>query len=304
MIALHNVGFLNIIQNFTFDIVQGDKIGILGHNGSGKSTLLNLITEKLTPSTGTVKTNENAKIAYFDQLRSALNDNLSIKENVLSGGDFVDINGKPKHIISYLGDFLFSPQRILTPVKALSGGERARVMLAKLFTQSFNILILDEPTNDLDIETLEILENLLFEWNGTLITVSHDRSFLDNVASKILCVNNGKVEYFYGTATEFLDFQKNAEKKDSAKVVVKKEPVNVANVNKSKLSYNLQRELDNLPTQIEQTELEIEKLQQITTAADFYNQPQEKVLTKLNELSTLEQKLSTLMERFVELDEM
>src|SRR5690554_5244906 len=171
--------------------MRGDRIGLVGPNGVGKSTLLKLLLGKLEPQSGTIRTGTKLEVAYFDQTRELLDEEKSIAENVGDGKDMVEVNGQSRHIIGYLGDFLFAPERARTPVKALSGGERNRVMLAKLFLKPCNLLVMDEPTNDLDIETLELLEERLLEYNGTLLLVSHDRSFLDNVVTQLWVFSEG-----------------------------------------------------------------------------------------------------------------
>lgn len=175
-----------VIRGFSTTIMRGDRIGIIGPNGAGKTTLLNLLLGRLQPDSGSVKLGTNLEVVYFDQLRSQLQEDLSVQDNVGGGSDKVEIGGNSRHIISYLQDFLFTPERARTPVKALSGGERNRLLLAKLFTKPSNVLVLDEPTNDLDVETLELLEELLINFTGTLLLVSHDRDFLDNAVTACL----------------------------------------------------------------------------------------------------------------------
>ena len=185
-------GEKTIIRSLNLRIMRGDKIGLLGPNGVGKSTLLNVLLGKLAPTSGTLKQGTQLQIAYFDQLRATLDPEKSVKDNVTTGSDTIEVNGKAQHVISYLGDFLFTPERAFTPVKALSGGECNRLLLARLFSQPANLLVLDEPTNDLDIETLELLEELLTNYQGTLLIVSHDREFLDNVVtSRLVFSGNG-----------------------------------------------------------------------------------------------------------------
>jgi len=182
----HGYGDKTLIKDFSLKVQRGDRIGLIGNNGVGKSTLLRILLGEIEPNHGTVKLGANLEIAYFDQLRQELELNKTIAENIGEGKDYIELNGKPRHVVGYLKNFLFSPKRAMTPVKALSGGERNRVILAKLFTKPANLLVLDEPTNDLDVEMLEVLEERLVEYTGTLIIVSHDRNFLDNVVTSIL----------------------------------------------------------------------------------------------------------------------
>jgi len=195
----------DIIKNFSIDIMRGDRIGLIGPNGIGKSTLLNILLGNLIPDQGTVKLGTKLQVAYFDQLRQALDLEKTVVENVVQGTDFLEVNGKRLHVISYLADFLFSPQRARTPVKALSGGECNRLLLAKLFSMPANLLVMDEPTNDLDIETLELLEELLGDFPGTLLLVSHDRAFLDDVVTSTLVFQGqGKIKEYVGGYQDYL----------------------------------------------------------------------------------------------------
>ena len=198
-------GEQTLINNFSTTIWRGDKIGIIGLNGSGKTTLLNLLLKKLEPNNGSIMHGTKLEVAYFDQHRDQLDDKLSVAENVHAAGEMVNVNGKPRHILSYLQDFLFTPHTSRSPISKLSGGERARLLLAKLFLQPANVLVLDEPTNDLDIETVELLEERLLEYSGTLLLVSHDRSFLDNiVTSTIALEGKGAIEEYVGGCEEWL----------------------------------------------------------------------------------------------------
>ncbi len=201
---LENVSFAHpggpfLIKDFSMVLQRGDRIGLLGANGTGKTTLLKLMLSGLQPTSGTVEEGTRIDVAYFDQLRHQLDLEKTVIDNVAEGRDFIDIDGQSRHVLSYLGDFLFSPQRARTPVKALSGGERARLLLAKLFSKPANLLVLDEPTNDLDVETLELLEEVLLTFNGTVLMVSHDRAFLDNVVTSTLVFEGeGKVREYVG----------------------------------------------------------------------------------------------------------
>ncbi len=242
-----------VIKDFSCRILRGDKVGIIGPNGCGKSTLIKILTGEMPPYSGEIKIGTNLQIAYLDQHRSAIRDDLSVQDNV-SGNNEITINGQSKHIMGYLQDFLFSPSRARAPAAKLSGGERNRLMLAKLFTQPFNFLVLDEPTNDLDYETLELLEQLLMDYSGTLLLVSHDRTFLDNVVSSTIAFEgDGEVHEYIGGYQDWLR-QKRSDSKTKALSSDKSAVTNTAAKRASKevkkLSYKLQRELDSLPERI------------------------------------------------------
>ncbi|RTE67661.1 ATP-binding cassette domain-containing protein [Amphritea opalescens] len=296
-----------VLRDLTLSVQRGDRIGLIGPNGVGKSTLLKVLLGQLKPDQGEVKLGTSLNVAYFDQLRGKLDPEKTIIDNISEGRESITINGKSRHIISYLSDFLFSPERARTPVKALSGGECNRVMLAKLFSQPSNLLVLDEPTNDLDIETLELLEEILLEYKGTLLLVSHDRAFLDNVVTSTLVFEgNGKIQEYVGGYEDWLRQRSqvsSAANKSPTKPAVVAEPVKAAPA-KKKLSYKLQRELDLLPGQLETLEAEIEQLHAETGAADFYNGDHEHVAATLAALQTKESQLEKLMERWVELEAM
>lgn len=297
-----------VLRDLTLSVQRGDRIGLIGPNGVGKSTLLKVLLGQLQPDQGEVKLGTSLNVAYFDQLRGKLDPEKTIIDNISEGRESITINGKSRHIISYLSDFLFSPERARTPVKALSGGECNRVMLAKLFSQPSNLLVLDEPTNDLDIETLELLEEILLEYKGTLLLVSHDRAFLDNVVTSTLVFEgNGKIQEYVGGYEDWLRQRSqvnSAATKPSAKsAAVAAEPAKAAPA-KKKLSYKLQRELDLLPGQLETLEGEIAQLHEQTGAADFYNGDHEHVAATLAALQTKESQLEKLMERWVELEAM
>lgn len=303
----------SLISNLDFMLQRGDRVGLIGPNGAGKSTLLNILLGKLEPAHGSVRVGTNLKVAYFDQLRSQLDMEKSVMDNIAQGRESIELNGRQRHLISYLGDFLFAPERARTPVKALSGGECNRVMLAKLFSQPANILVLDEPTNDLDIETLELLEEILLDFDGTVLLVSHDRSFLDNVVTSTLAFEGqGRVREYVGGYNDWLRQRPEqtalSKGKPQAKAADSKpEAVAVpgpAAKNKKKLSYKLQRELDGLPALMEEAEQALESLQEDTAAADFYQQDHQVVTDKLAALQAQEQKIEELMERWVELEAM
>jgi ATP-binding cassette subfamily F protein uup len=270
-----------IVRDFSTTIMRGDRIGVIGPNGAGKTTLLNLLLGKLQPDTGTVKHGTKLEVAYFDQLRAQLDDEKSVQDNVADGSDKVEINGSSKHVISYLQDFLFTPDRVRQPVKALSGGERNRLLLARLFSKSANVLVMDEPTNDLDVETLELLEELLLDYKGTLLLVSHDRVFLNNVVTSTLVFEGeGRVNEYVGGYDDWLSQRKVSSGESASKSsAVKPEPEKRTPVAPSskpkKLSYKDQRELDTLPKLIEQLEGELEKLQMTVADPAFYKRPKD-----------------------------
>jgi len=284
-----------IVKDFSALIQRGDKIGLIGGNGSGKTTLIKLLQGELTPSTGKIKIGTNLNIAYFDQYRSALNEEKSVQDNVSNGKDMLDIGGKSRHVVSYLRDFLFAPERCRQPVKVLSGGERNRLLLAKLFTQPSNMLILDEPTNDLDIDTLDLLEELLIDYKGTIILVSHDRAFINNVVTSTLAFEGkGAFNHYVGGYNDWLR-QRTKQLNQTSKP--KKTDTRVKK-KADKLSYKDQRELDGLPDQIEKLETEIANISQQMSEPDFFKSPREQVQKTENRLSELQNKLSYCYERW------
>jgi ATP-binding cassette subfamily F protein uup len=290
-----------LIENFSLRIMRGDRIGLVGPNGVGKSTFLNILLGKVLPQQGTAVQGTNLQIRYFDQLRQILDLEKSVVENVAEGSDTIEINGKKRHIISYLGDFLFTPQRALTPVKALSGGECNRLVLAKLFSQPANLLVLDEPTNDLDIETLELLEELLANYSGTLLLVSHDRSFLDNVVTSILAFEGqGHIQEYMGGYQDYLQ-----QSKVTIPVTTVATPASVKQPSKSnkKLTYNEQKELAALPEKIQQLEAEQLQLQALASGTELYQQGVEAINKTMSRLKELEQELLQAYQRWTELDE-
>lgn len=299
----HSFGDRTLIKDFSIRIMRGDRIGLIGPNGVGKSTLLNILLGKLTPDNGTIKLGTKLQVAYFDQLRHALNLEKTVIENVCEGSDMIEINGAKKHVISYLGDFLFTPDRARTPVKALSGGECNRLLLARLFSQPANLLVLDEPTNDLDVETLELLEDLLTQFNGTLLIVSHDRAFLDNVVtSTIVFEGNGKLQEYVGGYNDWIrqrkiELPKKNDNKSSA-TPLKNEEVKSSR----KLSYKEQRELAELPEKIENLENEQSDLQAMLSSPDFYKKSQAEIAEKNARLAEIENLLSHAYARWEELD--
>jgi ATP-binding cassette subfamily F protein uup len=294
-----------LIRDFSCRIQRADKIGLLGPNGVGKSTLLKIILGEITPDRGQVKLGTKMTVAYFDQLREQLDENMTLADTISQGADFVDIGGVQKHVISYLGDFLFPPERARSPVKSCSGGERNRLLLARLFTQPANVLVLDEPTNDLDIETLELLEELLANYDGTLFLVSHDRAFLDNVVTQVIAFEgDGKLVEYVGGYEDWVRVQKyqattqvKPESPQPVAVIVEK-PI----VTSSKLNYKETRELAELPERIEILEKEqIDIAAHLADGTIFRNDARRaKQLQTRNE--AIEAQIQTIMARWEELE--
>lgn len=302
----YSYGDENVIKDFSVNITRGQRIGLIGNNGVGKTTLLRLLLGHLEPQSGTLKRGTNLEVGYFDQLRETLNLEKSVAYNVGEGRTYINLNGKERHIVGYLKGFLFSPKRSMMPVKALSGGERNRVILAKLFTRPANLLVLDEPTNDLDIETLEVLEQRLCEYTGTLIIVSHDREFLDNVVtSTIVFEDDGRLQEYVGGYSDWLrQGHQLTEADNPIEARAKKSETKKQHRNKGriKLTYKDQRELDQLPDEIASIEASIATLQETASSADFYSQPKEQVRRKLQELRQAESLLEQRIERWSELE--
>ena len=292
-----------LIKDLTTQIMRGDKIGLIGPNGSGKTTLLRLLLGQLTPQKGKVTHGTNLEIAYYDQLREQLEEDKTVIENICGNNDMITINGKPRHIIGYLQDFLFSPDRARTPVKVLSGGERNRLFLARLFTKPFNLLITDEPTNDLDIETLELLEELLLDYSGTLLLVSHDRSFLNNVVTSTMVLEgNGTVNEYPGGYDDWLSQRKIISPPPKEKTVREIEPRSKLIVRR-KLSFKEQRELETLPAKIEKLEAEREKLYDTLSDIAFYQKDAKEIAQTKARLESLEDELLRAYERWEYLEE-
>jgi ATP-binding cassette subfamily F protein uup len=259
-----------LIRDFSVTIQRGDKLGLLGPNGSGKTTLLRLLLGEVTPQQGVIRLGTNLQIGYFDQQRRQLDENATVMENLGHGSDTIVVNGKPRHLISYLQDFLFEPARARTPVAALSGGERNRLLLARLFCRPSNILVLDEPTNDLDMETLELLEQLLIDYPGTLLLISHDREFIDNVVTSTLVFEGaGKITEYVGG---YRDWQAQIASSASNASDKPDQPAKqrLQQQRSSKLSYKLQRELDQLPQLIEQLENDQQDLHRLMADVEYY----------------------------------
>jgi ATP-binding cassette subfamily F protein uup len=300
-----------IIRDLSTRILRGDRVGIIGPNGSGKSTLLGLILGELQPTRGEVVLGTRLQVAYFDQHRRMLNPEQTVREN-LSDSDYVTVRGRPRHVIGYLKDFLFPPQRIDSPVKALSGGERNRLLLAKIFTRSANMMVLDEPTNDLDVDTLELLEELLSEYEGTLLLVSHDRTFLDNVVTSTLVFEgDGKFNEYAGGYEDWERYQRQIPQAPSSKRApgrldgaaprpgAQRAP---SHTGRRKLTYKEQRELEELPGRIEGLENEQSELHGRMGDADFYRQPSDSITASLERLEAIKLELDLCYERWQALE--
>jgi ATP-binding cassette subfamily F protein uup len=282
-----------IVSDFSATILRGDKVGLIGQNGAGKTTLLKMILGEETPDGGKVRQGTKLQVAYFDQMRAQLNEDASLADTIAPGSDWVEINGQRRHVMTYLSDFLFAPERARSPVKSLSGGERNRLLLARLFAKPANVLVLDEPTNDLDIDTLELLEELLEEYAGTVFLVSHDRTFLDNVVTQVIASEgNGFWREYVGGYTDW-----ERQRPSSQPVAVKGKQdvksaasvaVSTAPAPKKKLSYKEQRELDELPQLISRLETEQAEISAKLADADLYKQKPDEV--------------KRLNDRFAELD--
>jgi len=306
-----------IINEFSTKIMRGDKIGIIGANGSGKSTLIKLLLGELKPTAGKVKMGTNLEVAYFDQNRADFDLNASVMANLNHGRDRVMVNGKDRHVIGYLQDFLFPPARVMSPVKTLSGGERNRLLLARLFIKPANLLVLDEPTNDLDVETLELLEELLLNFEGTLLLVSHDRKFLDNiVTSTIVMEGDGRVNEYVGGYNDYLrqrsEPMKAIPQGDSKD---KKKPLSTSTASansvktapakspEKKLNYNEQRELKLLPERIEKLEIEQKEITLLTSDPDFYKKEKFVINKATKRLTEIQEELAKAYARWEELDD-
>jgi len=303
-------GGQTILDDVSTIIQRGDRVGIVGPNGAGKSTLVKILLGQLQPDAGKVTFGSKLEIAYSDQLRDQLDPEKNLIDNVCGGQDFIEINGKKRHAISYLGDFLFSPERVRTPVKALSGGEQNRAILAKLFSRPANLLVLDEPTNDLDIETLELLEEILLSFDGTVLLVSHDRDFMDNVVTSLLVLEgDGVVSEQAGGYSDWearggrlWDKLELPPAPASDPKQAPTAPAGNPTAKKSKLSYKDQRELDSLPGLIEKLELRQRELEENMSHPDFYQGDHAAVQQVLSELGGVQEKLESAFERWSALE--
>ncbi len=317
----HAYGERKLFNDFSLNVMRGDRIGLIGPNGAGKTTLLRIILGQLQPDAGQVKLGTKLQVAYFDQLRAGLDPEKTVFDNVADGHDYVELGGKPRHVISYLNDFLFTSNRARSPVKALSGGETNRLLLARLFAQPANVIVMDEPTNDLDVDTLELLEERLNDYSGTLLVTSHDRDFLDNVVTSTLVFEGGgKVSEYVGGYSDWVRYsgglkslvsEQSASEAKAAKAQTQAaDPVTASGQasdstksEKKKLSYKQQRELEQLPAQIDALEQEIARLQEAIAAPGFFEQAHEQVAQVTDRLSAAEVQLEQAMERWLELEE-
>ena len=298
-----------VVRDFSTRIIRGDRVGVVGPNGSGKTTLLRMLLGELAPDSGEIQSGANVEVAYYDQQREQLDPERSVVDTVGDGNDTVTVNGQPRHVHGYLQDFLFPPERARAPVKALSGGERNRLLLARLFTRPVNVLVLDEPTNDLDLETLELLESLLAEWPGTLLLVSHDRRFLDNViTSTIAFEGDGLVREYVGGYEDYIRQRGTAPPDATSATGSSRKPEPARETSglppgpRKKLSYKEQRELETLPERISALEREQGVLEAGIADPAFYREPAAAIAERMARLTTVHQELLAAMARWDDLD--
>ncbi|MBQ4838676.1 MULTISPECIES: ATP-binding cassette ATPase Uup [Pseudoalteromonas] len=299
-----------IVKDFSTLVMRGDRVGLIGPNGIGKTTLLKLLFGKLSADSGKIKQGVNLEVAYFDQYREKLDEEMTVQDNVAEGKQEVSIGGRSRHVLGYLQDFLFPPARARTPVKALSGGEKNRLLLAKLFLKPSNVLVLDEPTNDLDIETLELLEEIITQYQGTILIVSHDREFIDNTCNSVWAFEgDGVVTEIVGGYSDFESYrdnklaqQKELEKLDKEKAATSPAKRDTSKNKSSKLSYKLKLELEGLPSKVEELESALESQQELVNSPEFFKQESDVTQQALNQLAELESKLETAYERWEELE--
>jgi ATP-binding cassette subfamily F protein uup len=303
-------GEQTIFRDFSTSIMRGDKIGIIGKNGAGKTTLLRVLLGQLQPQAGSVRLGTNLQVAYFDQLRQQLNEEASVQENVGDGYETVRMGSGSRHIIGYLRAFLLSPERARTPVRFLSGGERNRVLLAKLFTQPANVIVLDEPTNDLDAETLELLEERLVEFEGTVLLVSHDRVFLNNVATSTIVFEPSGLREYVGGYDDWLRQRKHLVAPSTPTRRASEGPTPTRSVSEGappsprRLTFKERQELESLPATIEQSEAAIAELHAAMADPQFYQQPGTHIAAEQARLKSLEETLAAAAERWLTLDEL
>jgi len=296
----------DVIRGLDATIMRGDKVGIIGPNGAGKTTLIRLLLGQLTPQAGSIRQGTNLEVAYFDQLKDTLDEEKTVQQNV-SEYDTIPINGQPRHVIGYLQDFLFPPERSRSLVKFLSGGERSRLLLAKLFTKPSNVMVLDEPTNDLDVETLELLESLLVEYQGTVLLVSHDRAFLNDVVTSTIAIEpDGSASEYDGGYDDYLRQKQANEAVDQASASASLgEPKRTGKTTveqTKKISFKERKELDGLPARIEKLELAIKDLHEVMADPAFYRKSREEIAESNAKLEALETELATVFERWEELE--
>ncbi len=288
----------HLFSDFSTIIMRGDKIGIIGPNGSGKTTLLKMLLGLMEPHSGSVRMGTRIEVAYFDQHREQLDDDRSVMDNVADGSEYVTVNGKTRHIIGYLEDFLFPPERARSPVKVLSGGERNRALLAKLFTKPSNVLVMDEPTNDLDTDTLELLEEMLMEYEGTVLLVSHDREFLNNiVTSTIVFEDDGRLEEYVGGYDDWLRQRSPAAPARTEKAAKPERPRSQQERPRI-LTFKEKKEIEELPAFIESLEAERNGLYEILADPDFYRNESSRVPETKMRIVELEKEISEAYERW------
>ncbi|MGZ3254149.1 MAG: ATP-binding cassette domain-containing protein, partial [Burkholderiaceae bacterium] len=294
-----------IVKDFSATILRGDKVGLIGANGAGKTTLLKLILGVDQPDSGTIKQGTKLQVAYFDQMRAQLNEDASLADTIAPGSDWVEINGQRKHVMTYLNDFLFAPERARSPVKSLSGGERNRLLLARLFAKPANVLVLDEPTNDLDIDTLELLEELLEEYKGTVFLVSHDRTFLDNVVTQVIVAEgDGLWREYIGGYTDWERVRATAAQSSSAKTAGKSsaktdaQEAPASSTKQKKLSYKEQREMEELPILIAKLEAEQKAISQQLADPDLYKQKAQQVQRLNQRFAEIDEQLMGALEKW------
>ena len=294
----YKIGQLELVKLFSLLVLKGEKIGIIGGNGSGKSTLIKLLLGELTPDVGNIRRSKTIQLAYFDQMRESLNPNMKAMDFVSGGKDFIDINGKSKHVIGYMRQFLFTGKQAMAPIKMFSGGEKNRLMLAKILSQPANLLVLDEPTNDLDVETLELLEEMLVDYAGTLLLISHDRTFLNNIVSSTIVMEGDAIidQYVGGYDDYILQKHEKINTQPKKDVELKSKSKNIS----QKLSFNEQQLLKSLPEKIEDLENEISMSQKLLSDPDFYQNPDAQNLTI--KLSSMEKEVGLLYDKWSELD--
>jgi ATP-binding cassette subfamily F protein uup len=295
----YQIAGLTLVKDFSMLVLKGEKIGIIGGNGTGKSTFIKLLLDELQPDSGTIRRSKTIKLAYFDQMRENLDLNMKAMDFVSGGREHIDIDGKSKHIIGYLRQFLFTGKQAMAPIRMFSGGEKNRLMLAKILSQPANLLILDEPTNDLDVETLELLEEMLVDYTGTLILISHDRTFLNNVVgSTVVMDGDGVINQYAGGYDDYLIQKQDKLNEQKTKTPPKVKPK--SNPDSKKLSYKQQQELKQLPSKIENTEIEIGEIQLQLSDPEFFQQPESQ--DSLIRLARLEADLERYYEKWSELE--